>query len=471
MHRFLIAAFVCAVCAGGTSPAAEPAKRPNVLFIAIDDMNDWIELLDPQAPIKTPHLKRLAEQGVLFTRAYCASPACNPSRVSVMTGRRPSSTGVYGNKTDWRKALPSAVTLSQHFMQHGYRAEGAGKIYHHHLDGAFHDEASFHDFFLLPKDPMPPKWLNGVTSGSRNFDWGPMPSHAKKAPDIQSVDWALEAMRRQKGRERPLFVAVGIFRPHMPFFAPPSYFEKYPAESLELPVLKPDDVEDIPSGGRALLAKKKWFWEKFEKNRKRDPNFYRDAVQAYQACATFADAQVGRLLDELQEHGLVENTVIVLWSDHGYHLLEKNHWEKFVLWEKATHVPLIVAAPGKSQVGAKCEHPVSLLDLYPTLCELCDLPVRKELEGVSLLPLVKHPQAKWERPALMTYERGNHAVRSRRWRYIRYADGSEELYDHTQDPHEWHNLAGDEQYAKVIAAHARWLPKKNAPPVPDMRRK
>ena len=470
----LVAGFLCLV--SGVFPIGSHAyaldKQPNVLFIALDDLNDWIKPLDPEAPIKTPNIERLARRGTLFTRAYCASAACNPSRTAVLTGLRPSTSGVYGNKTDWRKALPDAVTLPQHFMAKGYRTEGAGKIFHHHYGGAFHDRDSFDDFLMMPDPPdapMPEKKLNGLPKyGSRNTDWGPWPADEADAIDVRTANYVIKSLQRK--HDKPFFLAAGIFRPHMPFFAPQAYFDQYPSNSVVMPKILENDLDDLPSGAKALLGSKKWFFKELMEIEARAPGTWKEAVRAYQASATFADAQVGRILDALDASPHAENTIIVLWSDHGYHLGEKEHWEKFALWEKTNHVPFIMVAPGVTRPGTRCERPVSLVDIYPTLIELCGLSPKPELDGVSLVPLLRKPGAEWERPALMTYMRGNHAVCDGRWRFIRYSDGTEELYDRETDPHEWRNLAGGGEYGNIISRLKRWLPENEATPAPDMKK-
>ena len=443
----------------------EKTKQPNVLFIALDDLNDWIKVLDANAPIQTPNIERLAKRGTLFTKAYCASAACNPSRTAILTGLRPTTSGVYGNKTDWRKALPEAVTLPQHFMAHGYRAEGAGKIFHHHYSGAFHDKASFDDFLMMPDPPdapMPEKKLNGLVKyGSRNTDWGPWPANEAEAIDVKTANYVIKSPKKK--HDKPFFLAAGIFRPHMPFFAPQRYFNIYPRDDITMPKIFEKDIDDLPSGARTLLKTKKWFFRELMEIEAKSPGAWKEAVRAYQASATFADAQVGRILDALDNSDYHNNTIIVLWSDHGYHLGEKEHWEKFALWEKTNHVPFIIVAPGVTPPGTRCERPVSLIDIYPTLIDLCGLGQKPELDGVSLVPLLKNPNANWARPAVMTYMRGNHAVRDRRWRYIRYADGTEELYDHQKDPHEWYNVAADPGNSRVINRLQQWLPATEAP--------
>ena len=447
-----------------TRAAALPAEaeapsmaRPNVLFVAVDDLNDWV--LEPDSPVKMPSFRRLARRGALFDRAYASSPACNPSRVALLTGLSPSTTGVYDNRSDWRKALPEAVTLPRHFMNHGYRVEGAGKIFHHHDNSAYHDDESFHRFEKMQLDPMPVRKFNGIQAvRSPNFDWGQWPLDESSTPDSRSVDYGIEFLTR--AHSKPFFLAIGIFRPHMPFHVPPKYFALYPPGHVVMPRIDKSDLLDIPTGGKELLRKKQHFIRAILDAEARREGTWREAVRAYQASCTFADHQLGRLVDALGRSRHRTSTVIVVWSDHGYHLGEKNHWEKFVLWEKSTRVPLVIVAPGVTRPGTVVESPVSLLDLYPTLSELAGLPPDPDLEGRSLVPLFRDPRR--ERQVTMTYLRGNHAVRSNRWRYIRYADGTEELYDHSRDSDELSNLALKDGYQEVIGKLSRFLPSRDA---------
>ena len=451
--------------------AARPAEsvsdatgKPNVLFIAVDDLNDWV--LERDSPIKMPNFWRLARRGALFRRAYTASPACNPSRVALLTGLSPATTGVYGNRSDWRKALPSAVTLPRYFMNHGYRVEGAGKIFHHHDNSAYHDDESFHRFQKMQLDPMPTRKFNGIGAvRSANFDWGQWPFDESATPDVRSVDFGIEFLSRPP--ERPFFLAIGLFRPHMPFHVPPKYFAEYPAGNVAMPRTRADDLMDLPAGGKALLRQKEYFFRAVREADSKRPGTWREAVRAYQASCTFADHQIGRLLDALARSDRAGSTIVALWSDHGYHLGEKNHWEKFVLWEKATRVPLVIAAPGITEPGTVVETPVSLLDLYPTLLELAGLPAAKGLDGNSIVPLFADTER--ERTVSMTYQRGNHAVRSKRWRYIRYADGTEELYDHASDRDELRNLASLGTHQGVMRELREGLPRNSAPAVADRK--
>ncbi len=444
---------------------SDAAGRPNVLFVAIDDLNDWV--LQEKTPVRMPNLHRLARRGALFRHAYTASPACNPSRVALLTGLSTATTGVYGNRSDWKRALPDTVTLPRYFMNHGYRVEGAGKIFHHHDNSAFHDDESFHRFMTMQLDPMPLRKLNGIHAiRSPNFDWGPWPSDETETPDVRSVNFGIDFLKRR--HDRPFFLAIGIFRPHMPFHVPPMYFAEYPARDVTMPRLMPDDLQDLPSGARHLLRQKEHFMQALLDAEAVASGTWAEAVRSYQASCSFADHQLGRLVDALGRSDYARSTVIVVWSDHGYHLGEKNHWEKFVLWEKSTRIPLVIVAPDGIPPGTVVESPVSLLDLYPTLVDLVGLPAKPGIEGESIVPLLHTPQQ--DRTVVMTYQRGNHAVRSKRWRYIRYADGSEELYDHGNDPDEIRNLAADPHHSEVIVELKAALPEHDAPAVADLPR-
>lgn len=452
------------------------AKKPNVLFITIDDMNDGISLFGKDRPFKTPQIEALAKRGVSFSRAYCASAACNPSRAATLTGLRPHRTGIYGNRTDWRRATKGHLTMPEYFGKHGYYTAGFGKIYHHQNNGAFNDPEAWDTFKKMDAQYMPKKKLNGASKyGSRNTDWGPWPADEQesKTIDFKSVGYAIEILKQKHdpsaGSEqgKPFFLACGIFKPHSPFFAPPKYHKLYD-ESVPLPTRKKDDWDDLPSGAAKLMDPKKWFWKGMMDLEKQKPGSYRNFIHAYAACCSFADTSVGRLLKALDESGHADNTIIVLWSDHGFHLGEKDHIEKFALWEKSNHIPFIIVDPRrKGSAGRICEQPIDMTALFPTLIELCNLPKHDKLHGRSAADLISRPENTWKQPALMTYGFNNHAVRTERWRYIRYADGSEELYDHTNDPNEWTNLAGNKSYAEVIAEHKKWIPTENTPAKPQ----
>lgn len=490
MTLFLVAV---AALAPRTRAAESPQARPNVLFIAVDDLNDWINCLGGRKNVHTPNFDRLAKRGVLFTNAHCAAPSCNPSRVAMMTGVAPSSSGIYHNGQEWRESprLAKAVTLPEHFRNGGYTAYGGGKIFHAlswitDRYGKQQNEAKLWDhYWPSATNPMPePQWptaavANRAANGYLHsnpiavgkeikdrpphfFDWAPDDQLESGTADYKVVDWAVGELAKK--RDKPFFHAVGIFRPHIPWYAPKKYFDLYPVKDVVLPKVKDDDLADVPSAGHRSIRKAwhRWIVSNGE---------WRGAVSGYLASISFADAQVGRLIDALDRSPHAETTIVVLWSDHGMHLGEKQQWEKFTLFEESTRVPLIVIAPGVTQAGSVCSRSVSLLDLYPTLNALCSLGRRDDLDGESLVPLLRNPLAKRERPAVTTWGRDNHAVRGERYRYIRHPDGTQQLYDHKADPNEWNNLAGDPQFADVIASHRKWLPKMGKKQVLDLDRR
>jgi choline-sulfatase len=453
-------------CAGASQQSASKLpKHPNVLFIAIDDLNDWIGCLGGHPDVKTPNLDRLARRGVLFTNAHCSAPACNPSRASLMTGILPSTSGVYHNPQPWRKspALSNAVTIPQHFMAHGYSAVGGGKIYH----GGFPDPPSWQDYFPSqkknkPDDPMPPnRPLNGIPN-TAHFDWGPVDVPDGEMGDSQVADWAIKQL--QKRHEKPFFLGCGFFRPHLPWYVPTKYFDMYPPDRVTLPNVNENDLDDVPPIGRKMANPGKDHKKVIEYKQ------WRKAVQGYLASISFVDTCVGRVIDAFDKSPYTDNTIIILWSDHGWHLGEKLHWRKFSLWEEATHNVLMAVVPGITKPGQRCPRSVNMVDIYPTLIELCGLTAKPELEGRSLLSLLKNPNAKWDRPALTTHGRNNHSLRTERFRYIRYSDGTEELYDHRNDELEWNNLADNPKYAEVKKRLTKWLPKTNVPDVPKAKK-
>ncbi len=435
---------------------AAAKQRPNVLFIAVDDLNDWVGALNAYPGVRTPNLDRLAKRGVLFTRAYCASPSCNPSRAALLTGVRPSTSGVYENDNPWRPVLPNAVTLPQHFMANGYDVIGSGKIFHN----AYNDPKSWHAFRGPGNSPAPAKKpVNGLKSG--HFDWSPVPARDEDMGDYKVVSWALE--RWNEKRDKPLFLAVGMTRPHLPWYVPQKYFDRYPLDKITVPKVQDGDLDDIPAEGKRLAVRSR------DHSKVTKAGQWKQAVQGYLASITFMDAMIGRLLDGIEKTPQAQNTIIVLWGDHGWNLGQKQHWRKFALWEETTRVPLMITAPGVTRPGQTCARTVNLMDLYPTLVELCGLPERKGVEAVSIAPLLKNPSLPWDHPSVTTYLRGNHSVRTERWRYIHYHDGGEELYNHDADPHEWTNLAADSKYADVKKDLARHLPKTDAPTAPQRK--
>jgi arylsulfatase A-like enzyme len=456
MRTLLLLALLPALSAAEGVPLQDAApRRPNVLFIAVDDLNAWTGALKGHPQAKTPHLDRLAARGVLFTRAYCTAPACNPSRASLLTGVRPSSSGVYHNDQPWREPLKHAVTLPRHFKDHGYRVLGGGKIFH----GGFDDRASWDDYAKLPgANPHPEKVpANGIPK-TAHFDWGPVAADDSQMPDHRLASWASEVLSKRS--EQPLFLAVGFVKPHLPWFVPRKWFDLFPEESIVLPDVDPDDLNDVPTAGRKMAR------PEGDHAKVLAANQWKAAVRGYLAAIAFMDAQLGRVLDALDAGPYAKDTIVMLWGDHGWHLGEKQHWRKFALWEEATRAPLVVSAPGVTPSAARCDRPVDFLGIYPTLVELCGLPAPKTLEGASFAALLRDPAAAWERPALTTHGKGNHALRTERWRYIRYADGTEELYDHEADLQERTNLSSRPEHAAAKMGLAARLPTADAPDAP-----
>lgn len=439
----------------GDPTKADAPRRPNVLFIAIDDLRDWLHYLGPTQP-QTPNFDRLARMGVSFTRSYALSTVCNPSRTATLTGMRPGSTGVYGNTTDWRAQLPGVVTIPGHFRANGYYVAGAGKIFHgKYLRAADWDEYSRAGEELQAEERArrPGSTDRDAFTVGRNV-FRPLDGDDSMMPDYHIAQYVCEQLARQ--HDRPFFLACGFHKPHPLFECPRKYFDLYPLDQIELPRVLDSDLDDVGPIGRQwadpaehaeILAAGKW----------------KHLVQAYLACITFCDAQLGRVLDALEQSPAKDNTLVVLWSDHGWHLGEKQHWHKFTLWEESARAPLLWVVPGLTRAGGVCERPVDFSHIFPTLCDLCGLETPSQVEGLSIRPLLADPATAWEPPAVTTYKRGNHAVRDERWRYIRYADGFEELYDHEADPLEWKNLAADPALADVKRALAFWLPEKNVP--------
>ncbi len=480
---------VFAACCVWISPfeAVVAESPPNVLFISIDDLNDWIGCLRGHPQALTPNIDRVAARGMLFTNAHCVAPACRPSRAALFTGMLPEKTNVWSNGS---KSLldqhPAARVLPRVFQQAGYRTAGCGKLLHQNSAGkaAFQEyfrpeqrwspltnslaqygndelptkgsdqprhlvHRSGHDPVVLPLNRMPSD-RNPGRPGGESFDWGPFEVHDSEMGDTKITDWAIAQL--EKNRDAPLFLGVGYYRPHIPLWAPAHYFERFNNVAIQLPPVRHDDLNDLSAvasrwaiepvtAGRHATVVRFGQWE--------------EAVKSYLACVTFVDHQIGRLVDALDAGQLSDNTLIVLWSDHGWHLGEKQHWGKWTGWERSTRVPLIIVPPKNNEgefaaAGSECHQPVSLIDLFPTLTAVCDMTAPANLDGQSLVPLLQNPQQKTDRAAITFFDKGNVTVRTSRWRYIRYTDGSEELYDHTADPNEWDNVINDAAHTAAI---------------------
>lgn len=444
-----------------SSPAASPA-RPNVLMIVVDDLNDWIGCLGGRPAAFTPNIDRLAARGTLFANAHAQAPLCNPSRTSVLSGLRPSTTGVYGLAPGPRSVplLKNWVMLPQYFEQHGYFTACYGKVWH---DGAIkpaEKSAEFTVFGPAPGETLPAKKIVSTESTMRVVDWGSPGVDEHDYADWKTADNAI-AQLDTVPKDKPFFIAAGFRLPHLPCFAPQQWFDLYPEETLEMPPVFANDRNDVPAFAWYLhwkLPEARLSW--LEKNHQ-----WRPLVRAYRASTSFMDSQVGRLIDGLAASGHLDDTIVVLWSDHGWHVGEKGISGKNSLWERSTRVPLIFAGPGV-MTGSVCTQPAELLDIYPTLLAATGLPARDGLEGHSLIPQLHDPATPRPWPAITTHNADNHAVRTTRWRYIRYADGSDELYDMATDPNEWTNLVNDPHYAAIKTDLSKFLPATSAAPAP-----
>lgn len=424
--------------------AQEKTAKPNVLFIAVDDLRDWVGYLHHNTQAITPNIDKLAARGVAFTHSYCAAPVCNPSRAALMTGLRPSTTGVYDNNHDWRKVVSEDLPLTTTFRKAGYYVCGSGKIYH----GAFERLSEWDDYLKNePKDPKPGK---DQSDGVGGIKFAPLDCRDEDMQDFHIVNYGIEQL--SKPHEKPFLLTVGLHKPHMPWNVPQKYYDMHPLDKIELPPYQKDDLNDVPPAGIKMANPSGDHAKMVESGR------WKESVQAYLAAATFADAMIGRLLDALDKSAYKDNTIIVFWCDHGWHLGEKDHWRKFALWENTTRSPLLWSVPGLTKANGICERTVDFMSIYPTLCDLCDIPIPKHVEGPSIKSLLADPKSAWDKPALTTYRYNNHAVRDEEWRYIRYANGDEELYNEKNDPEEWKNLAGDSNYAEKKEALSKSFP-------------
>ena len=453
------------LCLSLASLRAQPAPPPNVLMISVDDLNDYVGHLGGYAgEIHTPNIDRLAARGVAFTNAHVQAPLCGPSRASVMTGLRPSTTGVYGMIDDdslrgASPALDDIRFLPEYFADHGYRTMGIGKIFHEHTPaGALQESGGrVRGFGPVPEERF--SWSGRSDRegfGRTSTDWGAYPDQDSLMPDHASASWAIDRLAEE--HTDPFFLAIGFLRPHVPFYVPAPWFDSYPRDSIALPPYFSADLDDLPPTARRIndlpmMPSTEWAIRSGE---------WTAILQAYLASISFVDAQIGRLLDALDASPYADNTIVVLWSDHGYRMGEKGTFAKHCLWEPATRVPFLISGPGIAP--AVVDQAVELLSLYPTLLELTGLPPYTRNEGQSLAGLVRGTVlADSSAAAITTFGYGNHAVRTDRYRYIRYEDGGEELYDHAVDPEEWFNLADDERYAKVIDRLKQRLPTGDAP--------
>lgn len=440
-------------------------KQPNVLFIAVDDLNNWLGCLNNYSNTKTPNMDKLASQGVLFSNAHCQAPLCGPSRASIMTGLRPSTTGIYGMIDDDKvrslnPATKDIVFLPEYFSKQGYHTMGIGKLFHIHApEGAFDESGGrVKGFGPLPEERF--AWDGFGTSDRKHYgrtstDWGAYPEADSLMPDHQSANWTIDRLNRKYNK--PFFLGVGFLRPHVPLYVPQKWFDMHPLHGIQVAPYKSDDLDDVPSvalqiNDLPMMPSTEWAKESGE---------WKNIIQAYLACVSYVDYEIGRVLDALENSEYADNTIIVLWSDHGYRLGEKGTFAKHALWEPATKAPLMFAAPDLPK-GKVIDSPAEMLSIYPTLLELCRLPAYEKNEGISLVATMKNEKEEGKAFALTTYGMNNHAVKADGFRYIRYEDGGQELYDHKNDPNEFTNLANNPEYKVQIKELKHYFPATNA---------
>ncbi|KMT66321.1 hypothetical protein XM47_04250 [Catenovulum maritimum] len=457
--------------------AEADAKPLNVLMIAVDDLNNWVGAWG--GPAITPNIDALANSGTRFQNGYSAVPACGPSRIATMTGLRPEVTGHFLNEQNLRD-LPDGrdiVTLPQFFRKNGYEAVAAGKIFHHPR-GLKDEPAPLSDPISWDYQAKTrtgtggaedyigengwAKWHGGKIAYDgyqiipyirKHGIWGPIKEKKEETGDFETAQFCADYLA--KSHDKPFFLACGIFRPHSPQLAPQEFFDMYPIDDIKLPEVLENDMDDIPA-----IARANWSTG-FAKLVKSDKEEWKRAIQAYLASTSFADAAIGKILDGLNNSPYKDNTVVVLWGDHGFQLGTKERWEKFTLWHQGSNTPYIIKVPGVKPSVTKT--PVSLVDLYPTLVDITGFKAPKRLSGHSLLPLMKAPDQVWQYPAITSYQEGNNGIRWQEWNYIRYRDGAEELYNLKSDPNEYHNLANEAEHQALIQELRKWLPKVEVP--------
>ncbi len=443
-----------------TSVKDEKKAPYNVLFISIDDLNDWTGIIGGHPNAKTPNIDALGDSGILFTNAHVQAPLCGPSRASFMTGLLPTTSGIYlhindKHVRDANNATRTVTVLPEFFEQQGYKTMGAGKIWHgNDLANTFQEYGERREWF----GPRPGERINYNPEEGPHYDgqagtstdWGAFPEHDEQMPDYYYASWAIE--RLEQKHEEPFFLGVGFVRPHVPWYVPEHWFDHHPIEDIVLPPYREDDMDDIPEIGRRMAFMPPMPTTEYLIEQKQ----WKEMLQAYLASTTFVDHQVGRVLNALEASSYADHTIVVLFSDHGYHLGEKNRVSKMSLWERDTRVPLIFSGPGIKK-GLRSSRPVGLIDMYPTLLDLTGLPENPQNEGRSLKPLIEDPDHEWPYPAMTFFGPRNVSLRTDDVRYIRYEDGSEEFYDHRSDSNEWYNLAKNPEKRTLFSGKIRSL--------------
>lgn len=430
--------------------SAAPTQRPNVLFITVDDLNDWISPLEGHPNMVTPNMQRLKERGVIFSNTYCQAPISGPSRTSFLTGLYPSVSGVYyqiGDDKLKSNSEPIAATefLPKYFELNGYKTMAAGKIFHNgDKTGVFQEYGGNWGIY----GPSPekrfkydPLWF-GKPKGTQT-DWGVYPEKEEDMPDHKTVEWCIAKLKEK--HDKPIFLAAGLVRPHVPWYVQQKWFDLITMQMATYPPYNPDDYDDLPPIAKRItetpmMPDMDWLIE---------TGYWKEIIHAYMACVAFADYNVGRLLDALDASPYGKNTIIVMCGDNGYELGQKGRFAKQALWRTSLNVPLIISVPNGVK-NSRCDANVGLIDLYPTLVDLCSLPANKNNDGRSLAPLLKNPAAAWDYPAYSWFGPKNQSVFYEQYQYIRYSNGAEELYDLKNDIEEWYNLAAKPEYKSVL---------------------
>lgn len=437
-------------------PAAEPTNetKPNIVFIAIDDMNDWVGFLGGHPQARTPHMDKLAKRSVNFTNAHCVSPACSPSRLALLYGVQPFHSGLYpfyDHKKIPAETLNRYTSLPALFRKNGYKTYGSGKIFHGYKDLGDH-----WDDYHQPKNV---KLKYNAAAGyqinkSKKMAFCPTTNPLEEHPDYQVTDYGIDVI--QQKHDQPFFVGIGIVKPHLPFVCPQEFFDQQ-AQTIEKPMIRYRDLADVPTVGRSMA-------KLGDDYRFRTDEAWGKVRKAYLACNSWVDFNVGRILRAIESSGNADNTIVVLWSDHGYHFGEKRSFRKFSLWEESTRVPLIIhdPRPGKMTPG-NCDEAVSLIHIYRTLSEMANITAPGYADGISLCPQIQDPSLEVKPPAITTWGRGNFSVRDDRYRYTRYFDGGEEFYDHSDDPMEWENRIDSAELAAIKMRLKACLPAQPAP--------
>ncbi|WP_081817029.1 sulfatase [Polaribacter sp. Hel_I_88] len=462
-----------------TSTFAQTNEKPNIILIAVDDLNDWIGVYDGNSQIKTPNIDKLAENAMVFRNASCSGPVCGPSRSALLSGFMPGKTGIYGNGNNMldSKLVQENATLPEYFSKNGYTTISKGKIFHKHIteNGVDHGQWAF-DIWEQEKgnDKINTNKLysrnKGIINGKKipdakytkgkgtQFSWAPTIEAKEETKDYNTAEWF--AGKLKDDYEKPFFMAVGISKPHLPWFVPQEYFDMYGLDSLKIPEYRDDDYDDIldKNGKKIFKPSVDFLWAK------QDKELFKRAVRAYMASVSYADDCVGVVMDALRKSKYAENTIVILIGDHGWHLGEKLRFRKAELWKESTQTPFILHVPGMSKMQY-CNRNVNLIDIYPTLIDLAKLPAKSNLDGVSISPLIKDPTKTWY-PTLTTDGEGDHSVMSEDWHYIIRSrnGGLEELYNLTEDPMEWNNLANSKskEVQKMKQYLKTFVPKNDA---------